>query len=231
MPPFVGISSNDLTRNIEYDNLQVIGFHWGIDVPVMGSTLINGGYYDNQQDFAIRTARGNNRNVMINGPIGFGTRTIYQVQMYPQIGPLSGFFYDVSHDFLPDTVVANYGSFVNRRLYYDEQQADFIPFPVADIYVPPAYVGLTNQQLHDHFGISIGGAIAAGKCAICGRYRWTCRCCDPLVRSERASTRLEPRAGASGWPAKTRISAEPRRKRQLPPAFPRFAFGRDAKHG
>jgi hypothetical protein len=162
VPPFAGIASNDLTRNIEFDNLQVIGFHWGIDVPVVGSTIVNGGYFDNQEDFAIRTARGNNRNVVINGPIGFGTRTIYQVQMYGQIGPLSGFFYDVSHDFLPDTVVANYGSFVNRRLYYVEQLAGFIPFPVADIYVPPAYVGLTNQQLHDRFGISIGGAIAAG---------------------------------------------------------------------
>ncbi|HEY4232082.1 MAG TPA: G8 domain-containing protein, partial [Lacipirellulaceae bacterium] len=145
--PFVGIEVNDTTKNIVFNNLTVTGYHWGIDVPLVGITEINGGYYDNQEDFAIRTARGN-RSVLINGPIAFGPRTVYQVQMYPQIGSFNPDYIDYTHVFLPDTVILNYGPFVNQEVYYVQQLANYVPFPVAATGLAPAYVGLTNQQLH-----------------------------------------------------------------------------------
>jgi hypothetical protein len=157
--PFVGIEVNDTTKNIVFNNLTVTGYHWGIDVPLVGITEINGGYYDNQEDFAIRTARGN-RSVLINGPIAFGPRTVYQVQMYPQIGSFNPDYIDYTHVFLPDTVILNYGPFVNQEVYYVQQLANYVPFPVAATGLAPAYVGLTNQQLHDKFGRELGGAIA-----------------------------------------------------------------------
>jgi Ca2+-binding RTX toxin-like protein len=158
--PFAGIECNDITQNIVFDNLHVSGYQTGLDVPMGGGTLISGGYYDNYFDIEVRTARGKNRNLQIDGPIVFGPSTIDQVVMVPQIGPITSYFNDVTHDFLPDTVTLNYGSFVNQRLYYAAQQASYVPFPIGGAYIPPQYVGLTNQQLHDQFGREIGGEIA-----------------------------------------------------------------------
>jgi Ca2+-binding RTX toxin-like protein len=157
---FAGVECNDITRNIVFYNLQVSGYQTGLDVPVAGSTMIFGGNFDNSLDIEIRTARGKNRNVLITGPITFGANDFAQIIMVPQIGPLPTYFNDITHDLLPDTVTVNYGALVNKQLYYTAQLASYIPFPVAAINVPPSYVGLTNQQLDDQFGVSIGGAIA-----------------------------------------------------------------------
>jgi hypothetical protein len=59
-----------------------------------------------------------------------------------------------------DVIVLNFGSLVNQRLYYTTQQASFIPFPVARPDAPAAYVGLTNQQLWNQFGVAVGGTLA-----------------------------------------------------------------------
>src|SRR4029079_17583332 len=67
--------------------------------------------------------------------------------------PLTAFFSS-------DTVLLNFGQFVNQRLYSTLQAANAIPFPTARTGLPTAYVGLTNQQLWDIYGIAIGGAIA-----------------------------------------------------------------------
>jgi hypothetical protein len=159
--PLAGIEINDITRNIIFNNLQVTGYQNGVEVPVTGTTLITGGYYDNIFDIEVKTARGKNRSVTVTGPITFGPTTIDQIAMVPQIAPLASFYNDVTHDFLPDRVILNYGTYANQQLYYTAQLPTYVPFPVAAASVPAAYVGLTNQQLHDQFGISIGGVIAS----------------------------------------------------------------------
>ncbi|HVT26379.1 MAG TPA: hypothetical protein VHE81_00030, partial [Lacipirellulaceae bacterium] len=62
--------------------------------------------------------------------------------------------------FVNDTVMLDYGPFDNQRLYSLGQAASFIPFPQPRLDAPATYVGLTNQQLWDEFGVTVGGAIA-----------------------------------------------------------------------
>src|SRR5262249_10088125 len=48
-----------------------------------------------------------------------------------------------------------------RQLYYANQAANYVPFPVGTHRpVPAAFIGLTNQQLWDQFGLAMGGAVA-----------------------------------------------------------------------
>ncbi len=73
---------------------------------------------------------------------------------------------------LPDDITLNFGPFNNSRLYFDQQTPDFVPVPTADLLRPLTYdeenifperitptkfLGLTNQQLRDQFGMSFGG--------------------------------------------------------------------------
>ena len=60
------------------------------------------------------------------------------------------------------TVTLQYGQYTNHRLYFPVQQASAVPFPVAIAGVPAQYIGLTQQQLHDRYGLAIAGEIAPG---------------------------------------------------------------------
>lgn len=75
---------------------------------------------------------------------------------------------------LPDQITLNFGPFNNSRLYFNQQRADFVPVPSADLLrpftypseelfteqiTPNKYLGLTNQQLKAQFGSSFGGQI------------------------------------------------------------------------
>lgn len=59
-------------------------------------------------------------------------------------------------------VTLQYGQYTNHRLYFPVQQASAVPFPVAIAGVPAQYIGLTQQQLHDRYGLAIAGEIAPG---------------------------------------------------------------------
>ena len=49
---------------------------------------------------------------------------------------------------------------MSRRLYFNEQAASFVPFPAEGMFIPPDYVGKTNEQLFTAFGVALGGEIA-----------------------------------------------------------------------
>jgi hypothetical protein len=158
--PLVGVTSNVVTRNIVYDNLTVVGYRWGIQFPEAGYAIVNGGYYDNREDFIVETAVSPDRLVVIGGDIGFGATAggpQNEVTMRPVFDRFGG---SVAYTFYPDRVFLNYGSYVNQRVYYAVQAASAIPFPVATGGVPSQYVGLTNLQLWNLFGIAIGGEVA-----------------------------------------------------------------------
>ena len=158
--PFAGIDSNAVTRNIQYNNLTVVGYLRGIRLPVAGANVVNGGYFDNSYNFVINTANSPGRSVRINGPITFGvlagigqTHVIMQ-PLLDQFAGRSDYLYYL------DTVILNYGPFVNKRAYYSLQAASAIPFPELTPDVPASYVNLTTQQIFNLNGIAVGGAIA-----------------------------------------------------------------------
>jgi hypothetical protein len=158
--PQVGIGVNAITGHIEYNNLTVIGYHLGVMLPGRGINAVNGGYYDNHVNFLVNTATVAGRVVTLNGPIAFGSAAgSAQVQVYlqPNFDLYRGY---IGYAFNSDLVILNYGPFVNQRAYYALQAADAIPFPTPVADLPPEYVGLTNQQLWDDFGVALGNAVA-----------------------------------------------------------------------
>jgi hypothetical protein len=68
-------------------------------------------------------------------------------------------FVDATAFFAHDSIVLDYGIFHNQRLYFEAQKANYIPFPVARPDMPSQYIGLTNQQLMNQFGVALGGEI------------------------------------------------------------------------
>jgi hypothetical protein len=143
---------NIVTRDITYDNLTVTGYDRGIEVARSGYALVQGGNFDNHIDILVQTGVSSTRSVLLTGFAG-----LPRVVMGSAFDPISG---SVAHIFLQDTVVIDYGPFVNQRLYYRWQRAGAVPFPEPRVGLPAEYVGLTTQQLWDQYGIAVGGEIA-----------------------------------------------------------------------
>lgn len=75
---------------------------------------------------------------------------------------------------LPDDIRLNFGPFNNTKVYFDEQDANYVPVPTSDLLTPylypqedlfpervtPAmYLNKSNTQLMNEFGTSMGGVI------------------------------------------------------------------------
>jgi Ca2+-binding RTX toxin-like protein len=151
---YMGIGSfNNVEGNTTYDNVTVTGYARGILVPRWGTNIINGGTFNNQIDIEIQTGAVRERLLQLNG-LPVGTRINMLVYLYPLPNT------SISNFWVPDTVLLNFGPFVNRRLYSVMQRAQAVPFPEPRPDIPPEYIGLTNQQLWDRYQVAIGGAIA-----------------------------------------------------------------------
>jgi Ca2+-binding RTX toxin-like protein len=152
--PDRGVSVNNTTKNITYDNLTVSGFNIGIYLPRQGNNIVNGGTFtNNNQDLLISSAAISDRSVLITGNL-----VQPKIQTFFDVYPLSNA--SAAAFLVDDVVLLNYGTLVNQRLYNTMQQANAIPFPSSRADIPAQYVGLTNQQLWNLYGVALGGAIA-----------------------------------------------------------------------
>jgi hypothetical protein len=151
--PYVGVKGNISTLHNRYENLAVSGYYFGIELPRRGTAVVDGGTFSNNtHDILLYTAALSDRNVLITN-VGAQTKicTVLEIKQF-------GYTADIF--FVHDTIVLNYGPFVNQRLYFTAQQANAIPFPVPRYDVPAEYIGLTNQQMWNQFGVALGGEIA-----------------------------------------------------------------------
>jgi hypothetical protein len=154
LPPGLkeGITGNIDTQNNVYENLNVSGYFAGIVPARRGSTIINGGNWSNTYDVLLYTAAIYDRNVLINNlPATTKIATVYETNYFGLPGSIF---------FVKDTITLNFGLFVNQQLYFESQTANYVPFPVSRPDMPAQYIGLTNQQLWNNFGIALGGGIA-----------------------------------------------------------------------
>ncbi len=151
--PRTGIASNTVTRNDNYENLTVEGYFIGIDAPRQGTSIISGGVYNNTHDVQLSSAMRQDRNILI-------TNMSPQFKVTTLAYTLGGVDEPVDIFFVKDTVILDYGPYINQQLYSLGQVASFIPFPEPRLDAPAAYIGLTNQQLWNEFGVTLGGAIA-----------------------------------------------------------------------
>jgi hypothetical protein len=166
-PGGTGIGRNDVTRNMVYDNLRIEGWRTGIAVPVNGTNTIQNGTFNNVRAIEITTANSRSRVVNINGDIKFGTlsplalkgETQYDIFLRSNFNPMER---DITRLFNPDVIRLGTVNYNGKQLYYLEQAADFVPFKVGEAaeYVPAEFLGKTNQQLWDQYGLAIGGIVA-----------------------------------------------------------------------
>jgi hypothetical protein len=148
-----GIIGNIASKNNAFENLKVWGYFVGIEPARKGSTIINGGSWNNTHDVLIYTAAVEDRTVVITGvPASTKVTTVLLTANWG--GPPATTF------FVKDTIILNYGQFQNQQLFFNEQHANYIPFPTARPDMPSQYIGLTNQQLWNQFGIALGGGVA-----------------------------------------------------------------------
>jgi hypothetical protein len=147
-----GVDVNTVTRDIIFRNLTVIGYARGILVPRRGYSIVDGGTFVNSWDIYVLTGLSPNRSVLITG------------QATPPSVNMDSFFREsdggISQYLAPDSVVLNYGPFVNERVYYEVQHPGAIPFPKTVAGVPAAYIGLTSQQLWNQHGVAVSGGLA-----------------------------------------------------------------------
>ncbi|TXT33034.1 MAG: hypothetical protein FD138_1974, partial [Planctomycetota bacterium] len=164
-----GIKAHLNSSGLRFENVAVEGYNVGISVPRAGATVIHNARLNNSNNIWIlshfaRPAIGDEsasspppRTVLIDGDIRFsGSRNILMKSDYrAREETFAGVF-------VPDIVTLNYGPYQNRRVYYTGQGANVVPFPSAQPFLPPEYVGLTNQQLLSRFSVAVGGVIRPG---------------------------------------------------------------------
>ena len=164
--PENGVVGNDVTRDINYENLTVSGYNRGITVARAGDSIVDGGTFSNRYDIVIRPPTSNNRYVNVTGDIQFDALPeeilgASHARVTPHFDdvPVKGL--GVEHLFNNNTMVLNFGENVNREIFFSAQNPSAIPFPEAKPHIPTEYVGLTSQQLLDQFGKAIGGKLTA----------------------------------------------------------------------
>jgi hypothetical protein len=149
-----GIDSGISEGNITYDNLTVMGYVDGILVPRWGNNIVNGGTFSNiNHDILVPTAAFRDRSVLLSGFVGTPRIALWNNTTYVQAFTPDFFF-------VRDSIVLDFGPFVNQQAYFSGQRSTAIPFPAPLPGITSAYVGLTNQQLWTQFGKAIGGRIA-----------------------------------------------------------------------
>lgn len=160
----VAVTSNIVTKDITYENLTVTGYYRGLWLPRQGYGIVDGGYYQNYQDFLVETGYTSDRYVLFTGALQMSS-----VVMSRRFEPVNG---SINHIFNSDQVFFNFGSYVNRRVYSPLQAATSIPFSMpGEAGVPAAYIGLTAQQLWNQYGLAVGGTLApANAISIPGLY-------------------------------------------------------------
>ena len=160
-----GIRGNAVTEDVRFESIRVIGYKEGIEIPRRGQHVINGGFFNNQNNIIVTTPLEEHRSLLITGDVTFGelspkflgSATQKDVLMWADFRPFNG---RVDHVFFPHQVTLDYGPYSNQRLYYPAQVADSIPFPSAEPGVPIVYVGKTNAKLFTQFGLIVGGGYA-----------------------------------------------------------------------
>lgn len=164
-PAGVGIDRNGGTRNITFQDLHIEGYAFGLKVPRRGDNIIDGGFFNNQDNILFNTPLQEETRVEIRGPIQFGTlppavtggRPQREVVMRSILEDRDG---SLDHVFASYQVQLNYGPHAGGNVLFTEQAADYVPFPEPVEEVPHEFVGRTNQQIWDTYQIAVGGAVA-----------------------------------------------------------------------
>lgn len=164
-----GVTGNGETRDTTINNITVSGYNTGIDPGRQGYTIINGGTFATRYGVVVRPSSEPGRSVLIQGNIQMVPMSLlipyptvqYEVDMRWDTDTLNGTDYaPIDHLFYEASTILNFGPYQNQQAYFAVQARDAVPFPVTEPQIPSQYVGLTNQQLFDQFGLIAEGEFA-----------------------------------------------------------------------
>ena len=159
-----------------YENVSIEGFGTGIALPPQGWVTVACGNLKNRTNLSIPSPGLKFRDMRITGITtepdpGFSDSV--DIRMEASFSPPEDKF--PLFFLLPDKIVLNYGPHRERRLYFDEQAANYRPLPSdsepytffeEERYILPEFAGKTNQQLQADYRMSFGGSILPEGAAI-----------------------------------------------------------------
>ncbi len=173
-PAGYGVKAHIKSVGVNFENLHVEGFLYGVTMPRRGVNSVVGGYFNNIDNITNMSIQ---QTLSDGTPVGFPTleNTIRDVT-FGTLSPLvlkgvpqrnvvltsynvanKGSFENV---FEPMSVILDFGSFHNQRAYFALQSPNAIVFPLIDPLLNLDWIGKTNQQLANEFGLAFGGAVA-----------------------------------------------------------------------
>lgn len=170
-----GIKTNRLTHDLFLDNVSVIGFEVGMDVPVRRSTIVEGGRFSNVQNLLIAKGGDTIRTFNVTQPIDFipltpaqiNGRPTFNVSVTQKIATTDNLDRKVDSLFSRDELRMALSDGSTVQLYFAEQGADDVPFTSAPTPAiagfPTVYVGKPNLELSETYGVWFnGGDLPAG---------------------------------------------------------------------
>jgi hypothetical protein len=166
-PAGTGIETNDGVRDLRYENVRVEGFQTGVEVPLAGTIVVQGGFFNNVRSISVPSAAKRGRHLTVHSAVTFGRlsdaalngRAQFDISLDPHFDVKDQ---DITKLFNPDVIVSIDATGARHQLYYYEQAAEHVPFAIgtSPAFVPPELLGKTNAQLAQERGLAIGGAIA-----------------------------------------------------------------------
>ena len=137
----------------------------GRDIQWSEWTLKTSVDFNNLRDIDVRIALEEDRSLTLTGSVNFGRlpertlqgRSQERIAMKAEFHPVHESF---DHLFYTDTITLDFGLFRQKRLYFLEQDADFVPLIESGPVKPAVLVGMNNKQLWNRFHVAIGGQIA-----------------------------------------------------------------------
>lgn len=158
-----GILRHEVSRDFAINGGRIEGFGTGVMLPFRGQNVINGTYLNNVTDVHADTGyffEAENRLQNVR----FGRINSYtaarQVQRDVYVAPLPTYQPRELGNLFVRNVAPIYLN--GKELYRPEQAASYVLFKAGTPpnQAPPEFIGKTNQQLLDQYGLALGGAVA-----------------------------------------------------------------------
>ena len=166
---------NSVTKSIDFADLEVRYWFYGLDMPLRGHNRVINGGYQNIRDIYISTTRDDERLIEILGDVQFPDLSVaqrthgrgsrqrtydrHQVYLRTNFNPK---FNDITRLFARDIIRLGTIKYQDKQLFYYAQAADYVPFPAdsAASYVPSELIDLSNAEMWELYGMAIGDAVA-----------------------------------------------------------------------
>lgn len=178
-PDVIGVFNTiTVARASNWEDCTVEGFGVGMIPAMQGEVQVCGGSYSNRWDFQLvppqrdSRAPGWDRDLRIDG-VQFVPSEYFdeadQVRFKMEgASSLEGEIAYIEHDFqhkffmIPDRIMVNVDGLENKRLFYNAQQADYIPITVDNLFEAEGpfindVEGRTNQALKNEFNLAFAG--------------------------------------------------------------------------